>query len=157
MRIVPCIKHKRLSNFFPHINSRFRSHNIDWCPLHPRHHRSAAHLAGGRILLVATQTISTRICRAYRWEWDEQWKLKIPAAARESAARATAVGTAETTAATAASWPTQQHKSETQRIPQSQDTANRVSSDLPVPVNILILFLFPKNLNLQLKRLRLCV
>lgn len=125
---VPCIKHKRLSNFFLHINSRFRSHNIDWCPLHSRHHRPASHPAGGRVFLVATQTITTRVCRADWWERDKQWKLEVPTTPGESAARTAALGTTETTTAATTSWPTEQHQSKTQWIPQPQDTINRVSS-----------------------------
>lgn len=46
-----------LSTSFPQlriVNSRFRSHNIDWRPNDARHYRFTAHPLGGRILLVET-------------------------------------------------------------------------------------------------------
>lgn len=85
---------------FPEINSRFRSHHIDRCPLDTRHHRIAPYFVGGRIFLVASQTLSTWVCWTDRWEWDKQWQPEVPAASRNSAAGTTFAGAAEATAAT---------------------------------------------------------
>lgn len=140
--------HKHLYRIhFLHINSRSRSHNIDRRPVDPRHYRLAAHPLGGRILLVASQAIPARVCRAqWQRERDEQRKLEVPAAAREPTAGAVAARTAEAAAAAATSRrTTEQHQPKTQRIPQPQDAAHRVSRIACACVNISHFLSVPKN------------
>lgn len=100
-------------------NSRFRSHNIDWCPFDPWHHRLAADFTGGRVLLVATQALAAGVRWTHRRERDEQRQLEVPAAPRKPATGTATSRTAKATtgAAGATSWPAKQYQQEAQWVP----------------------------------------
>jgi hypothetical protein len=99
-------------------------------PLDARHHHAHSGAAGRRLLLVAAQALAARVRGAVRRPRDEQRQPQVPAAARDAAGGAVAGGAEEAGAAAAATGEctSQQNQHETERIPEPEDTAHRVSA-----------------------------